>query len=83
MKSGPGVARMTRPPDVATIARELQAMHQRAEVNGFVTVAEAHRFAELLSAWEYYRESQPIGYQGRIDALVEAIACYAVGGVAY
>lgn len=66
-------------PDLPTVVRELQSMHQRAQANGYVSIAEAHRFAELLSAWEYYRESQPINYQGRVDALVEAVACYAVG----
>jgi hypothetical protein len=70
---------MTSPPDVATIARELQAMHQRAEVDGFVSVADAYRFAELTQAWDFYRETQPLNYQLYLDGLVYYIAECATG----
>jgi hypothetical protein len=70
---------MTRPPDVATIARELQAMHQRAEVDGFVSVADAYRLAEIISAWDFYRNSQPANYQYHIDSLINEIYNCAVG----
>lgn len=62
------------------LVRELQAMQQRATENGFVTIQDASRFSEMITAWEYYRESQPINYRQHVDSLIEGVANIVVVG---
>lgn len=68
-----------RPPDLPTICRELAALHQVAVGTGYLTVQQAHRVGELGKAWEFYRDSQPMNAQGRIDGLLDALESYVVG----
>lgn len=74
--TGANFSRLSLP----ALVRELQAMQQRALENGFVTIQDASRLAEINTAWDYYRESQPLNYRQHVDSLIATVGNIAVGG---
>lgn len=67
-------------PNLPTVHRRLQALHQLATAKGYLTIQQAHEYQQLSSAWEFYRDGQPMRYRGVVDALVEMVGQFAVQG---
>jgi hypothetical protein len=66
-------ADFVRPLNLPAVERELLSMQTVIFQRGALPAEYSPLLDRVLEAWEFYRPSQPQGYQGHIDLLISRI----------
>ncbi len=66
--------------DLATVRQGLETLRESGLAHhGTLSADQSYWFDRYLTAWDFYRDSQPEGYQLQVESLISAIFGYTLG----